>query len=194
MLLEKIKKCTKCEEVKEINNFHKLNSKFSKSKYSRVCKECKQQTDAAYYKRNRIKIISKNQEYYCNNRERIAEQGKVRYNKRVEDSYLSILLQSCRGNARKRNREFSLTKELIIDLLKKQDNKCYYSGEELSLDRKLFNTVSVDRVDPQKGYTEDNVVLCCYRVNVVKNNLTHDDFVELCTKISKNMEGKKWKE
>ncbi len=49
---------------------------------------------------------------------------------------------------------------------------------------KDFNKVSPDRVDPSKGYTEDNVVLCCWGINRMKLNIPYDEFIILCTLIS----------
>lgn len=181
----KIKTCIKCELPKNLSDFTILTSKFSKSKYSNICKDCKKQTDAAYYQRNKIKIISKTQEYYANNLLKVSEKGKLRYHKQVKNDYLSIMLSGCRSNARKRNREFSINKQLILNLLDKQNNKCYYSGDEMTLERGLYNTVSVDRVDSNKGYIESNIVLCCQKINVVKNNLNDVDFINLCIKIAK---------
>ena len=35
--------------------------------------------------------------------------------------------------------------------------------------------VSVDRVDSTKGYTKSNIVLCCWAVNNIKQDLTVEE-------------------
>lgn len=62
------------------------------------------------------------------------------------------------------------SKELHM-LYKQQNGKCYYTGVEMKLmtDRKNDPLVmSVDRKDSSKGYTLDNIVLCCYGINALK--------------------------
>lgn len=182
--MKKTNVCIKCDIEKDISEFHNLNSKFSKKNYASICKDCKKQTNAAYYQRNKTDIITYSKEYYANNLEKISEKGKIRYQEKIKNNYLSILLSGCRSNARKRNREFNISKQFILNLLEKQENKCYYSGDELSMKPRLYNTLSIDRVNSSKGYTEDNVVLCCQKINVIKNDLSDLEFINLCNKIA----------
>lgn len=42
------------------------------------------------------------------------------------------------------------------------------------------NTVSVDRLDSSKGYTLENVVLCCAAINRMKMDMTVDEFRRWC--------------
>lgn len=39
-----------------------------------------------------------------------------------------------------------------------------------------YNVMSVDKVDPNKGYTKDNIVFCCNAVNMFK---AHHNFKNL---------------
>ena len=45
--------------------------------------------------------------------------------------------------------------------------------------------VSVDRVDSNKGYLKDNVVLCCDSVNTMKMKLDTKEFLNICKEIVK---------
>lgn len=186
--MKKVITCIKCDIEKDVSEFNTFTSTYSKKKYTNICKECKKQTNEAYYQRNKIIANSYSKMYYANNLEKISELGKIRYHKKVKTDYIGIMLSGCRSNARKRNREFNISKEFILNLLEKQENRCYYSGDELTVEPKLYNTLSIDRVDSSKGYTEDNVVLCCQKVNVVKNNLSDIEFINLCKKIARYKE------
>ena len=53
---------------------------------------------------------------------------------------------------------------------------CYYCGS-------IIETVGVDRVDNNKGYTLDNVVPCCSKCNYMKNSNTEKEFLEHVEKI-----------
>jgi len=44
----------------------------------------------------------------------------------------------------------------------------------------------LDRIDPQKGYTLDNVRPCCTDCNVAKNNLAESEFIKWLLRIQNN--------
>lgn len=94
-------------------------------------------------------------------------------------------------NAKDRRLEFSITKEYCWELFLKQDAKCAISGIALSLpkDGSDFNkfewNASIDRIDSSKGYTKSNIQWVDKRINMMKQNLTMKDFLDLCEKITK---------
>jgi len=68
----------------------------------------------------------------------------------------------------------------------KYGRHCAYTGEPILLKRRLAkkngklnkvppNLLSVDRLDPEKGYTKDNIVFCSWAVNDRKNAVTIKD-------------------
>lgn len=66
---------------------------------------------------------------------------------------------------------------------------CYYCGCQPSLEytrnrSKPFIYNGIDRIDNSKGYTLDNIVTCCKRCNIAKNDMTKDDFLNLCRAIA----------
>lgn len=70
--------------------------------------------------------------------------------------------------------DFNLDVNYMIELYDRQKGLCYYSGFPLNLNKKggraKFDTLSVDKVIPSKGYTKGNVVLCLNCVNIFKND------------------------
>jgi hypothetical protein len=65
--------------------------------------------------------------------------------------------------------------------------KCYYCGiteEELSkLSLKKGKKLQIERIDPTKGYTLDNIVLACYKCNSIKSNIfTAEEMKEIAQK------------
>lgn len=85
-----------------------------------------------------------------------------------------------------------ITPEFILRLLKKQEGKCALSGEYLTFDNTLCDNVmhesniSVDRIDPKKGYTPDNVQLTTVRVNFMKGTMQQEAFIRACKSIAQN--------
>jgi hypothetical protein len=102
-------------------------------------------------------------------------------------------------SAYKRNLQFEVSKEFLWDLFLKQDRKCSLSGLPLKMatmqifskngnskfyDRSLI-TASLDRINSQKGYFEDNVQWVHKIINIMKGNLSDNDFIYFCKNVAK---------
>lgn len=51
---------------------------------------------------------------------------------------------------------------------------------------KVPTNVSIDRIDPTKGYERDNVQLVCYWVNIMKGALFEEEFFWWLEQILRN--------
>lgn len=87
--------------------------------------------------------------------------------------------------ARTRELPFDLTIQQAWELFLKQGRKCAVSGEPivLSTHRKGGQTASLDRIDPHRGYTLDNVQWVHKWVNVMKLDHTQKEFLDWVEKI-----------
>lgn len=45
---------------------------------------------------------------------------------------------------------------------------------------RVNTNLSVDRIDSTKGYSKENVQLVCMAANQMKNDLSMEEFVEMC--------------
>lgn len=92
-------------------------------------------------------------------------------------------------NADRRNVNFDITIEYLWTILIRQEKKCALSGLPLEFGRvtrdRKGKTLSVDRIDSNKGYIEGNVQWVHKQVNIMKNNLNEDEFIKLCDLIVK---------
>lgn len=85
--------------------------------------------------------------------------------------------------ALKRIRDRSLEKGIIFDL-KLEDiippTKCPVFGFDLIRNTKVprFNSPSVDRVDPSKGYTKDNIQVMSQLANAMKQNASPEQLIQ----------------
>lgn len=114
-------------------------------------------------------------------------------NKCIE--YPNIMFGRALANSRKRalkkQIDFNLDREYIIELFKDQEGKCYYSGIPLNIVKKSAETIhdplkmTLDCIDPKKGYTRGNVVWCAYCVNAFKQKMNINQMVDICKKIVK---------
>lgn len=85
--------------------------------------------------------------------------------------------------------QFNLTPEYLIKLWESQQGKCYYSKLKMESHGKEFgwqrwNSPSLDRKDPDKGYTIGNVVWCCFGINSFKGRLNEEQFEKILQTIN----------
>lgn len=86
-----------------------------------------------------------------------------------------------------RGYDWEITPEFIDSMYQEQKGRCAYSGLPIGWSVSGWDhTASIDRIDNQQGYTEDNVHLVHKDVNMMRGTLDNDKFLELCTLISEN--------
>jgi hypothetical protein len=74
-------------------------------------------------------------------------------------------------DSKHRNIENTLTVDDINEMFENQKGLCYWFKIPLIPSNKSNHPQqpSIDRLDRNKGYTKDNVVLCCYSANIGRN-------------------------
>jgi hypothetical protein len=84
--------------------------------------------------------------------------------------------------ARKRKREFKISKEEIYDLFLKQNRKCALTGLDISLEGDGYKTgtASLDRIDSNKGYINGNLQWLHKDINRIKSDFPQETFLEYC--------------
>jgi len=82
------------------------------------------------------------------------------------DKFIS---QDSKGSDRKRGLENDLTREFIREQIK--DGCCYCGGTDIRM--------TLDRIDNERGHTQDNVVPACIRCNYTRGNMPHEAWLIL---------------
>jgi len=103
--------------------------------------------------------------------------------KRKKDNFCSIGKKKCKGNyGRKRAESLFSSKDFLQKLT---DNPiCYLTGRKIDLT--LPKTYQCDHIIPSsKGGTNsmDNMGLACKQANVAKNDMSVEEFVQLCKEV-----------
>jgi hypothetical protein len=114
--------------------------------------------------------------------------NKDHYLKHTRKDTLAQVLKASKSSAIYRGIPFNLTLESVQSIWDKQEGKCFYSGQELTFEPGSIHKATLDRVDSAQGYIPENIVFCSYRVNMMKRDLTLDEFGAIVRKLSLNSE------
>lgn len=159
--------CFKCQEWLDVAFFQRAKS--VSGGYSKACRSCRQK----YMKKAENKRQKKARSHY-------EETGTLPSLK------LRSLISSAKTRANKYDLHIDIDAEFVNKLWIEQKGKCYYTEVPMqwAKQRVSFYSPSIDRLDPDKGYTRDNVVLCLFAINSFKQDLSATQFIELVNNVS----------
>lgn len=87
-----------------------------------------------------------------------------------------------------RGYEWHLTPEYVDAMYTEQKGLCALSGLPISWSvTNWTHTASIDRIDNNLGYFEDNVQLVHKKLNMMRGSLGIEEFKELCQAVSQNI-------
>jgi hypothetical protein len=157
-----MKKCSKCQVLKPITEFSK--TKTNKDGLSYLCQPCNRESSKAYRERN-------HERYYQAQKDA----------RQTEPVFVSQALYGLKTRSKKKGLEVGVTQEFLLSTLQKSNYICAVTGLKMNLEihpRKNANPfkASLDRIDSNKGYTEDNVQWVCWAVNQMKSDRTAEEF------------------
>lgn len=124
--------------------------------------------------------------------ERLRESAKSLAARRVkvdrDTAFWNRRCASYQRRARVKGWEFDLTPEWLKEKYQQQRGVCSYSGLALKLHGpRDFDTISLDRVNPDRGYTKDNVLFCIDAINMMKSDHRLDEVIRIFMAVSKNL-------
>lgn len=148
----------------------------------KVCFRCKQEKSYEFFFKHHL--TSDGFHSWCkscctegNNKSRAKQNSTI-------EGRAKIFLQNARKSAAKRNQEFLLSIEDVVNFWKQQNEICAYSGRKMTLDAGKLETVSIERIDSSIGYTKDNTILVCQAINRMKSDFEFNDFYNLCSDVA----------
>ena len=105
----------------------------------------------------------------------------------LTDDMIKNAYENKKASCDKRNLTFNLSEDYYRILMRSREKMvCFYTGKPFNLrDTNGDNYPSLDRINPSKGYTLDNTVMCTRIANEVKN-----DYIESGKGLGKNMTNK----
>jgi len=150
-----------------------------RKKIAPVCKVCFDDNPINFYgfTRNKCKECCK-----LASKERQSINGG---NKNYYKNIIRIRFLTAQRRAKVSNMEFDLTIDFLNELLKSQNNRCFYSGR--LFDESPINSVSIDRTNNNLGYTKGNIRLVTSAINYMKRALSEVDFLSIIHDIKNNL-------
>lgn len=162
-MTQQTKVCKSCSLELDITEFRKKRGK---------CKNCEKEISRLYGLNNKEKERKRYKEYNDKRDKKLKKQYDKEYNMKLKPAYIKY-----KRGAKKRGYEFLLTiKE--FDKITKNEN-CIYC-------RRKYERCGIDRICNDIGYKIGNVVPCCKDCNKMKGTMTYNQFINLCSLISKN--------
>lgn len=189
------KRCPRCGVVKsrsvDFGNgggwCRACNSEYARSKYQ-TNREYREERKAYHRQNERRKRADpvRNEVILARLRHKRATDAQWRAEtlSKVKERRLRFVGRDLAIQAKKRSarlgRDFSITPEMVQEMWER-DNSCAYCGATLAQATGVLahTSPSLDRVDPNKGYTPENTVLACFRCNSLKRDATADEIEAL---------------
>jgi hypothetical protein len=187
-----MKKCYKCKETKDLDQFYKdVRQKDGKQK---ACKDCQGKRNKEYTQENIQYFRDKSKQRYkkSENSARYQKYKESNLARRAQysasvDGRIYSLWYAAKTRAVKKGLEFTITREEILERFFSQDGCCILSGVKFDLSHHGgFSpyTMSIDRIDSTKGYTQENIRLICTALNLAFNSFGEQILVDLFAKIT----------
>jgi hypothetical protein len=148
------KRCTGCGETKASNEFYKATNRPG---VTPLCKECS------------------------------SERANERQQRMIRESWAKRMLVYAYRNRLKRRGihdpcDFDVP--YLVELYARQLGRCWWTGIELNLEMMgKLDSVSLDRLNNDKGYLKGNVVLVTRAVNLARNTASPEEIADYIQKI-----------
>ena len=153
---------------------------------------------------NKDKIRERDRKYRIKNREQKSANDRqyrishrIQCNKSINNwrkvNPIKVYWSKLKASAKRRKLLFDIKIDDFIQWYEKQQLTCCYCGIEIRTFKEIKNmreTRSIDRKDNDRGYEFNNMVLCCYSCNAIKNStFTYKQMLELGKKIQEIRNG-----
>lgn len=164
-----LKLCIDCLEEKPIGQFHRKRS--ATDGHTPYCKECGNSRSAAWQQKNKNRV----------------SMTRLEWRRRSPRTTLNINLRDALKRCPTEN---PATLDDLMEIWDRQEGKCAASGLPMTWAQGGLKPTSItlDRIDPEKGYSASNLRLLCYAVNSFKGRMCDAEMLAMAKAIVANME------
>lgn len=164
--------CKRCDTTKAIEEFslHAGENQYkSKPKYQ-YCKSCNAERAREWRKKNK-------------NYKGTGALTRIPKEDRLLVSCLGSRITDCKARAKKQGSVCSIDKDYLYQLWKQQKGICALTGVAMVIEIGALTCVSVDKIEPEKGYVEGNVQLTAWAANRAKGDMSMTVFMSMCQRV-----------
>lgn len=178
-----LKECPHCKEVKALSEFYVLST----GRLDGDCKRCNLQKHREWKAKNPQHMFDYVREY--TSRPQVASKKREAKMQRAKESPRWVMQITLRHGLKRRPTENPAT---IDDLMQKwtdQGGLCAITGIRMTWrqGKVLPTSISLDRIDPEGGYSSDNLRLICHAINAFRGRMTDDQMFNMALAIVANM-------
>jgi hypothetical protein len=189
-----MKTCSKCKLEKPLNQFH-IKSAHSTGR-SPSCKECDCEQKRQYWTENKDSLKTRRKPYlveYWRNPVNVAR-SLARAKERNKFSPRASLRASRHNALLRRPTDNPVTLEELLKMFHDQHGMCALSGITMTWQRGRIRptSLSIDRIDSDRGYSADNVRLVCHAINTFRGQMSDDFMFEMASAIVAKANGDKF--
>jgi len=173
-MVNSTKKCLRCGQMKSVEEYEK-DSRCSTGRRN-VCRTCRNNLRRKRYLerfppgKRRPRNHAKEAEY---------ARGKRRRH------IATYLASGARKRAKKKNIPFTLDQHMDALILRTKPMKCELTGIPLRMadGTRDYDSISMDRVSPEAGYTIENIRIVCWAINAAAGTWGLNKAMEIFRKI-----------
>jgi hypothetical protein len=185
-----MKKCSKCGVLKPLDEYQRHPQ--SRDGRRPDCKACYKAQHQLYTSRPEVKkrIAEYMANYEYNPTQEQRDKWAVSVAERNSKSPRHALSVSRKNALTRRPTENPISIDQLMRLWEENDGRCALSRIKMTWRQKTImpTSISLDRIDPSKGYVAGNVRLICFSVNAFRNVMEDGDMLTMAKAIVATME------
>ena len=147
---------------------------FKKGQY--ICIECSKLRRKEYNKNNNERLLLYRKQKYVKARALKNRQVRVQS---CPEQFLNYKTKDSIKRAKSRPEKFgpsNIDTEYVIGIYKKQNGLCALTGIKMTHRFEDLKSMSIDRINPSKGYVKGNVQITCKWANIGKRDKSNEEF------------------
>jgi hypothetical protein len=178
-----MKVCNKCKLELSLDNYHKRNRQYIKKDgtisvykgYQDTCIGCSLKFSKEYKKTEKYKAYEKEYKSTRKYKDKANTLKRTSEKKRIQ-----ALIQNARTRAKKKGLECDINWEdiSIPDMCPLLDVPLIWGTRN-----NYMYSPSIDRIDPLKGYTKDNIQILSMKANTMKNSASQEELITFAKNI-----------
>ena len=149
------------------------------------CILCNETDSTLFYKSRKNKCKSCMSTEYKNRKDKQEYIEKQKYWR--SNNILHYRVESAKHRSKRSGIPFEITDEIVQEKINSQMGLCYISKQPLSYIENDWNSLSLDRLNSDLGYTVENTIVVTKFVNNSKNNLSLDEYLNLIKLVCENI-------